>query len=363
MTTNNTNHDTSGSNSALTDNDWESYGGTEPVYPWDKIPGCEDWDIQEVFKALNAGAKLYRAPDSPEVREHNQAQRQRWDDDEPKRRAEDEKRKAALLEIRLKGDATDNKRLAGYARKSIKGIINDVVRVQNGPYWGPTLYLKGGQLAAWFDLGYGFDTESDAKAALLEAAAPWNAYEERSAETQIGNGWANPIPPAIPDDILAHAKPQPGSGINAEVRTPVNGNVFHDDGAGDGGGQIVSATQTNDSVGTDELTPLFADTLLSRSDLRNLPVPQPLIDNVLDQGTIALLYGKWSTAKTFIALDWAACVATGKRWQTVRPSSVECSTLWPRARSDSAHVLMRGKWPGNTRLATSGCRYIRIPST
>ena len=26
--------------------------------------------------------------------------------------------------------------------------------------------------------------------------------------------------------------------------------------------------------------------------------------------------GKWSTAKTFIALDWAACVATGKPWQS-----------------------------------------------
>ncbi|OCB33705.1 hypothetical protein A5675_21670 [Mycobacterium malmoense] len=40
-----------------------------------------------------------------------------------------------------------------------------------------------------------------------------------------------------------------------------------------------------------------------------------MIANVLDQGTTALLYGKWSTGKTFIALDWAACVATGKRWQ------------------------------------------------
>ncbi|RDH75924.1 hypothetical protein DVS77_24700 [Mycolicibacterium moriokaense] len=34
--------------------------------------------------------------------------------------------------------------------------------------------------------------------------------------------------------------------------------------------------------------------------------------NVLDQGTVALLYGKWGTAMTFIALDWAASVATGR---------------------------------------------------
>lgn len=62
-------------------------------------------------------------------------------------------------------------------------------------------------------------------------------------------------------------------------------------------------------------TPALADRLLTRSALRNLPDPEPLIDNVLDQGTTTLLYGKWGTAKTFVALDWAACVATGKAWQ------------------------------------------------
>lgn len=61
--------------------------------------------------------------------------------------------------------------------------------------------------------------------------------------------------------------------------------------------------------------PIYVPDILRRSDLRNLPDPEPLIDNVLDQGTTALLYGKWSTAKTFIALDWAASVATGRKWQ------------------------------------------------
>jgi hypothetical protein len=61
--------------------------------------------------------------------------------------------------------------------------------------------------------------------------------------------------------------------------------------------------------------PVLLDRLLTRSQLRILPDPEPLIDNVLDQGTTALLYGKWGTAKTFIALDWAACVATGRAWQ------------------------------------------------
>jgi hypothetical protein len=65
----------------------------------------------------------------------------------------------------------------------------------------------------------------------------------------------------------------------------------------------------------DDPTPIYADAVLTRSALHNLPNPQPLIDNVLDLGTTALLYGKWGTAKTFIALDWAASVATARPWQ------------------------------------------------
>jgi hypothetical protein len=59
----------------------------------------------------------------------------------------------------------------------------------------------------------------------------------------------------------------------------------------------------------------YTDLLLTRSALRDLPDPEPLIDNVLDQGTVALLYGKWGTGKSFIAQDWGASVATGRPWQ------------------------------------------------
>jgi hypothetical protein len=41
-------------------------------------------------------------------------------------------------------------------------------------------------------------------------------------------------------------------------------------------------------------TPVLADRILTRSALRKLPDPEPLIDNVLDQGTTALLYGSWA---------------------------------------------------------------------
>ncbi|ORB08728.1 hypothetical protein BST30_01955 [Mycobacterium mantenii] len=60
---------------------------------------------------------------------------------------------------------------------------------------------------------------------------------------------------------------------------------------------------------------MLADRLLTRSALLALPDPEPLIDNVLDQGTVALLYGPWGSGKSFIALDWASSVATNRPWQ------------------------------------------------
>ena len=61
--------------------------------------------------------------------------------------------------------------------------------------------------------------------------------------------------------------------------------------------------------------PKLAELCLSRSELAALPDPEPMIANVLDRGTVGLLYGKWGSGKSFIALDWAACIATGKPWQ------------------------------------------------
>lgn len=69
----------------------------------------------------------------------------------------------------------------------------------------------------------------------------------------------------------------------------------------------------HDSAGDEP--PALNHLLLSRSSINTLPDPEPLIDNVLDQGTVALLYGMWGTGKSFITQDWAASVATGRPWQ------------------------------------------------
>lgn len=60
---------------------------------------------------------------------------------------------------------------------------------------------------------------------------------------------------------------------------------------------------------------VFRATLLSRAALADLPQPEPLIKDTIDRRTVALLEGRNSTGKSFLALDWACCVATGRPWQ------------------------------------------------
>ena len=59
----------------------------------------------------------------------------------------------------------------------------------------------------------------------------------------------------------------------------------------------------------------IAAKLLDRSGLRELAPPEPMIADTLDRGTVAYLYGKHGSYKSFIALDWALSVATGRPWQ------------------------------------------------
>lgn len=83
----------------------------------------------------------------------------------------------------------------------------------------------------------------------------------------------------------------------------------------DRGRLIVESGIHNPGEQLDDGRPALASALLTRSALRDLPDPEPLIDGVLDRGCQALLYGKWGSCKSFIALDWAASVAAGRNWQ------------------------------------------------
>ena len=56
--------------------------------------------------------------------------------------------------------------------------------------------------------------------------------------------------------------------------------------------------------------------LLTMSALRDLPAPAPLITSLIDLDTLALLYGRRGSYKSFLALDWALHIAYGNRWHS-----------------------------------------------
>ncbi|OUE30907.1 DNA repair protein RadA [Clavibacter michiganensis] len=64
--------------------------------------------------------------------------------------------------------------------------------------------------------------------------------------------------------------------------------------------------------------PSFADRLLTRSAIEKLPPVEPLVEDVLDRGTISMLYGPSGLGKSTLALDLALCVATGEPWRGKR---------------------------------------------
>ncbi|PKW25410.1 AAA family ATPase [Phycicoccus duodecadis] len=59
----------------------------------------------------------------------------------------------------------------------------------------------------------------------------------------------------------------------------------------------------------------YAGLYLDADQLDTLPTADPLIDKVLNRHSYAILNGRDHSFKTFVALDWAFCLATGKPWQ------------------------------------------------
>ncbi len=54
--------------------------------------------------------------------------------------------------------------------------------------------------------------------------------------------------------------------------------------------------------------------LLTDADIELMPDPVYLIDGVLVENSLAVLYAPWASFKSFLALDWALCLATGLPW-------------------------------------------------
>jgi AAA domain len=55
--------------------------------------------------------------------------------------------------------------------------------------------------------------------------------------------------------------------------------------------------------------------LLSTFDIARMAPTKDLIDGVISEKSLAILFGKYASGKSFIALDWAMCVSKGLPWQ------------------------------------------------
>jgi hypothetical protein len=288
------------------------------LLPWDVLPGIDDLDWRDAEYAIADGVKLYRAPIigpqisehvSAAIAEHNAAAINAWHED----------RRAARQRWRASNNQSDDvlrKRavgLLGWKHDKLAALQPDTTRDNDTSraIW----YLAGLVNDNHLDRDQVMDAILDASQANLHIPGNKTAAQVRDdvdrglSKAQHGFDWDR-------------MKDRPGwapHGAEPEHQdrrlVPVDSWPDYrrsTDTAGETG-----ETESNDQAAEPDVddTPVLAAQLLTRSDLRNLPDPQPLIDNVLDQGTTAYLYGKWGTAKTFTALDWAASVATGRKWQ------------------------------------------------
>ncbi len=57
------------------------------------------------------------------------------------------------------------------------------------------------------------------------------------------------------------------------------------------------------------------DLFITREGLVDLPPVEELIEGMINKSSIVWLSGKFGTYKTFLALAWALCIATGRTWE------------------------------------------------
>src|SRR5262249_14489394 len=71
-------------------------------------------------------------------------------------------------------------------------------------------------------------------------------------------------------------------------------------------------------------TPLMQLRLLTLADLDDLPDPEWLVDGLVGESALAVLFGTPGVGKSFLALDLAMSVATGRPWlgQETKPGGV-----------------------------------------
>jgi hypothetical protein len=100
------------------------------------------------------------------------------------------------------------------------------------------------------------------------------------------------------------------------------------------------------------------DRLLDFESLKSLSPPAWRIDGVLPTEGLAVLYGHPGTFKSFVALDWAQCVATGCPWKGC--AVVDGFVLYIIAESPAGMSLRAEAWEQANRVTPVNIRFLPV---
>lgn len=156
------------------------------------------------------------------------------------------------------------------------------------------------------------------------AADPTRGSErdDRALEAEWNRAIEGAIGRMLADSLRAPGADVPLCACNEDALSLVGGIIY--DGPLTFDPADIPAESLVGSPPQDEPTS-FRDRFLSISQLKNLPPPEPLIVDTIERGTIAMIAGDTQTYKSFLVLDWAGCIASGRPWMgrdVPKPSKV-----------------------------------------
>lgn len=99
--------------------------------------------------------------------------------------------------------------------------------------------------------------------------------------------------------------------------------------------------------------------LVDTSGLDGLPDPVPLIEGVLFRDSLAWIYGKPGSGKSFVGIDWAGCVANGLPWAGVHEVS-KGTVLYLVAEGTSGIRKRVRAWERHTGIPMQGVTFLPI---
>ncbi len=146
-------------------------------------------------------------------------------------------------------------------------------------------------------------------ATSTDDAAPVFDLEARTASEWGRDKYGEPalvVRPMTPDEIKVEQRVE--AAIEKKRRRAVEAEELR-----------VYARETvaagRDQAKAAELTERVAGLWLDRDDMDRLPGPESLLGTLLFRKSLIVLAGAPGSFKSFVALDWAATVSTGKSWQ------------------------------------------------